>query len=597
MKLFSFLLLFLTAYYSAHSQSADINLIHNVEGRKKISLNGQWQIIIDPYETGFYDYRYQEKSDGYFLNEKPKSKTHLIEYDFDKSETLNVPGDWNSQKEKLELYEGTIWYKKSFDYKVKSGMRTFIYFGAANYESYVYINGKKLGRHEGGFTPFNFEVTGMLKERDNFVVVKVDDKRKRDGVPTLNTDWWNYGGITRDVYLVEVPESHIQDYFIQLKDGSLKEVEGWVKLNGTNIKTDVKIEIPEVKFKQQFAGTESGKVKINFSTKLQLWSPENPKLYDVVISSGKDTIRELIGFRSIETKGQDILLNGKSVFLKGVCIHEEAPQRGGRANGVDDAKQLLGWAKELGCNYVRLAHYPHNESMVRMADKMGLMVWSEIPVYWTIQYENDTVFAKAKSQLTEMISRDKNRASIIIWSMANETPLKESRNLFISRLATHSRQMDPTRLISAALEIHRTDGNTMMLDDPLGEYLDVLGCNEYIGWYGGTMESCSTKVWKTIYDKPLVMSEFGAEALYNHHGSADELWNEESQEYFYKCQVFMLSNISFLRGTSPWILVDFKSPRRHLPGIQDFYNRKGLISDKGYKKKAWFVMKKFYETK
>ncbi|MBX9853113.1 MAG: beta-glucuronidase [Cytophagaceae bacterium] len=586
---------FLLVSFSAGAQYA--SLVHNPEGRNKISLNGQWQIIVDPYENGFYNYRYQEKTDGYFLNEKPKTKTHLIEYDFDKSETLNVPGDWNSQKEKLLLYEGTVWYKKSFDYPKKNGVRTFLYFGAANYEAYVYLNGKKIGKHEGGFTPFNFEVTGMLNEKDNFVVAKIDDKRKRDGIPTVNTDWWNYGGLTRDVYLLEVPETFIQDYFIQLKDGSMKDVEGWIQLDGSKKSDAVKLSIPEAKFETVFKTDESGKVKIAFSKQLQLWSPENPKLYKVILSTSTDTIIDMIGFRSIETQGQNILLNGKSVFLKGVCIHEEAPQRGSRANGIDDAKQLLSWAKELGCNYVRLAHYPHNEWMVRMADQMGLMVWSEIPVYWTIQYENDTVFANAKNQLTEMITRDKNRASVIIWSMANETPVKESRNIFIGKLATQARTLDPTRLISAALEIHRTDGNTMMLDDPLGQYLDVLGCNEYIGWYGGTAESCSAKVWKTIYDKPLVMSEFGAEALYNHHGGADEIWTEEYQEHFYKCQVYMLKNISFLRGSTPWIMVDFRSPRRHLPNIQDGYNRKGLISDKGFKKKAWYVMKKFYEEK
>ena len=586
----------LLVFLSSLCYSQEANLITNVESRDQVSLNGQWNIIIDPYENGYYDYRYQEKKDGYFLDEKPKTKTHLIEYDFDKSETLHVPGDWNTQKEKLDLYEGTIWYRKKFDLSKKEGKRYFLWFGAINYQSHIYLNGKKIGSHEGGFTPFNFEVTDFVKEKENSLVVKVDNKRRRDGVPTVNTDWWNYGGITRDVLILEQSGTFIEDYFIQLKKGSIDQAEGWVKWNGSEKNATVRIKIPELKFEKEFKA-ENGRAFISFSNKFQLWSPENPKLYDVILVSGKDTITDKIGFRSIETKGQDILLNGKPVFLKGICIHEEAPFRAGRANGYEDASVLLGWAKEMGCNYVRLAHYPHNEAMLKTADKLGLMVWSEIPVYWTIQYENDSVFANARKQLSDMITRDRNRASVIIWSMANETPVKESRNHFIKYLAGTARALDPTRLISAALEIHRQEGDVLMLDDPLGEYLDVLGCNEYIGWYGGTVESCSTKVWKTIYNKPLVISEFGAEALYNYHGNKDEIWNEESQEYFYQSQLYMLDKITFLRGMSPWILVDFRSPRRHLPNIQDFYNRKGLISDKGEKKKAFFVMKNYYKKK
>ncbi len=196
------------------SQSS--SLITNIEGRKTFSLDGYWKIIIDPYENGFYNYRYEESDNGYFRNQKPKSKSDLVEYDFDKSDSLKVPGDWNTQKEKLFLYEGTIWYKKDFSYHLEKEKRLFVYIGAANYKAVVYLNGTKLGEHEGGFTPFNFEITNLVKEKDNFLIIKVDDKRSREFVPTVNTDWWNYGGITRDVSLVEVPQTYIKDYFIQL---------------------------------------------------------------------------------------------------------------------------------------------------------------------------------------------------------------------------------------------------------------------------------------------------------------------------------------------------------------------------------------------
>jgi beta-glucuronidase len=570
-------------------------LIANTDGRKTISLDGQWQTIIDPYEAGYYDYRYQPSANGYFKDAKPKTKSDLIEYDFDTSESLKVPGDWNTQRESLLFYEGTIWYKKSFDYQRTENTRLFIYFGAANYLADVYLNGEKVGRHEGGFTPFNFEITNLVRDKSNSLIVKVDDQRRRDAVPTLITDWWNYGGLTRQVKLLETPASFVQDYFIQLRKGSRNQVNGWVRLNGLKLNQRVTVRIPEVRISKSFITDANGYAEISFNADLTLWSPNIPKLYEVLIEAETDRVQEQIGFRSIETRGTEILLNGRPIFLRGICIHEEAPFRGGRAYSREDAITLLGWAKELGANFVRLAHYPHNEFMIREADRLGIMVWSEIPVYWTILWENPATLENARNQLSEMITRDKNRAAVIVWSMANETPLGDARLSFLKKLVEHARSMDNGRLISAAMERHYVDEKTQMIDDPLGEYLDVLGCNEYVGWYDGLPEKTDRLEWKTKYQKPLIMSEFGAEAPYGHHGDPLTRWTEEYQENFYQHQVNMLKKISFLRGTSPWILMDFRSPRRPLPGIQDFHNRKGLISDRGEKKKAFYVMQKYYQ--
>lgn len=568
--------------------------ITNIEGRHRIDLNGRWQTIIDPYETGYYDYRYQPRADGYFKNAKPKSPSDLIEYDFDASAQLNVPGDWNSQDQKLLFYEGTVWYKKSFDYQKKKHARLFVYFGAANYLADVYLNGQKLGRHEGGFTPFNFEITLLVREKDNFLVVKVDNKRRRDAVPTLNTDWWNYGGLTRDVSLVEVPNIFIQDYFLQLKKGSMDEISGWVKLDGTTAARAITIEIPEANVKQTIMTDATGYAPVSIKARLNLWSPEKPKLYQVKVASESEAVNDRVGFRSIEARGPDILLNGKSIFLRGISIHEEAPLRGGRAFSEADARQLLTWAKELGCNFVRLAHYPHNEHMTRLADEMGVMVWSEIPVYWTILWDNPETFANARNQLDENITRDKNKASIILWSVANETPLGEARLKFLKGLIDHARMIDPTRLLTAANERHYSDPNTQVVDDPLGAYLDVLGCNEYVGWYDGVPEKADGLRWKVVQNKPLVISEFGGDALFGHHGDKGQRWTEEYQKDLYDHQLAMLRKIPSLRGMSPWILTDFRSPRRPLPRIQDFYNRKGLISNRGERKQAFYVLQNFY---
>ena len=585
--------LLFAAAIQAQQQSA---LITNVSGRDTISLNGQWQTIIDPYENGYYDYRYQPRGDGYFKNAKPGSPSDLVEYDFDTAQRLEVPGDWNSQDPRLLFYEGTIWYKKSFDYQQKQGKRLFVHFGGANYLADVYLNGQKLGRHEGGFTPFNFEITSIVKEKDNFLVVKVDNKRRRDAVPTLNTDWWNYGGLTRAVTLVELPGTFVEDYRIQLnKEGPTNLITGFVKLNGPAAGNQwVTIELPEVDRKERFKTDSNGMAQVNLTANVQLWTPDNPKLYQVNVVASGQTVKERIGFRRIETKGRDILLNGKPIFLRGVSIHEESPLRGGRAFSEDDARTLLSWAKELGCNFVRLAHYPHNENMVRLADEMGLMVWAEIPVYWTILWDNAETLQNARNQLGEMITRDRNRASVILWSVANETPVSEGRNKFLKALIDFARQLDDTRLLTAANERHYENPTTQVVDDPLGEYLDVLGCNEYVGWYDGLPEKADNLTWKVTLNKPLIISEFGAGALFGLHGDKGTRWTEEYQKNVYEHQIAMLRKIPAVRGMTPWILTDFRSPRRPLPGIQDFYNRKGLISNRGEKKQAFFVLQKFY---
>jgi beta-glucuronidase len=598
------LLLFLFLFSFSIKSFSQQPLIADIPSRKTVSLNGKWQYIVDPYETGFRNYRWDERAqndkEAYWSSDIPENKTDRKEHGYIDKYSLNVPGDWNSQEAKFLYYEGTVWYKKSFDAELPtSDEKVFLYFGAANYRTDVYLNGHKLGMHLGGFTPFNFEIPpGVLKTKDNYLVVKVDNKRFKDEIPTLNTDWWNYGGITRDVNLVIVPQNFILDYSLQLAKGTAsskdKTIDGWVKMNKP-VNEPVTIEIPELKLKKT-VNSNGDSVGFNFKIpKLQLWSPETPKLYQVIVSSKEDRIDDKIGFRTIEVKGKQIVLNGKPIFLRGICIHEEIPQQGRRAYSKQDALQLLGQAKELNANMVRLAHYPHNESMTRTADSLGLLVWSEIPVYWTIEFTNDTVLQKAKIQLNEMITRDHNRASIIIWSVGNETPVNAARTKFMSTLVQTARQWDPTRLVSAALEVHNVDG-VQTIDDPLGQYTDIVSVNEYLGWYGGLPSNCRTAKWDVKYTKPLFFSETGAEALGGFHGDSLTRWSEEYQEWYYREQVAMMKRMpDNFSGMSPWILNDFRSPRRNNPIYQEGWNNKGLFDHNGNKKKAFYVLKQYYD--
>lgn len=596
-------------FFNYNLSSQQINIINN-SNRVSLSLNGKWNYVVDPYETGYYDYRRdvrdeKEKpstSEALFLGHKPQSPSERVEYNFDKSDIINVPGDWNSQKEKLFYYEGSIWYYKAFDYNLKENRkRQFIHFGAANYETDVYLNGKKLGKHLGGFTPFNYEISKFLISGRNFIIVKVDNTRGLEKVPTINTDWWNYGGLTREVNIIEVPATFIQDYYIQLLKNDKNTIEVSIVLNGIDkVNKSLNIEIPEAKIKANLTTDAKGIAKIQISTKnLNLWSPENPHLYEVILSNGEKKVIDKIGFRTIDTKDSDIILNGKSVFLRGISIHEENGIRGGRAYSEEDARLLLGWAKELGCNFVRLAHYPHNENMTKVADEIGLMLWCEVPVYWTIQWSNEETYKNAENQLRDMIFRDKNKASVIIWSMANETPVSNRRTEFLKKMIKTTRSLDSIRLVSAALERHTMEGtvNTQIIADPLQEFVDVISFNEYIGWYAGLPDDCKSTIFDIKFNKPVIISEFGGGALFGNHGSKDALWTEEFQEDLYKQTLVMLDKIPQLRGITPWILTDFRSPRRLLPEIQDGWNRKGILSEKGEKKKAFYVLQQYYIKK
>ena len=600
-------LLVLCTGFSLLAQAAELPL--SVYTRAATSLNGEWKIIVDPYENGYYNYRYEPfdqqenpSVNAFFTDSKPKAPSDLIEYDFDKADSLQVPGDWNTQQEKLYYYEGSVWYRKTFAAPATNKTdRQFIYFGAVNYRADVYLNGKKLGVHIGGFTPFHYEVTGKLKAQGNSLIVKVDNKRHADAVPTLNTDWWNYGGITREVKLVNVPRTFIRDYTIALSSLEQKTVSGSVMLDGAKGGEKIHVRLPELNIKQTLTADNNGSASFSFAVpNAQLWSPENPKLYAVSISSGKDTLTDTIGLRSITTQGKQLLLNGKPIFLRGISVHEEySAAGGGRVKNAKEAQTLLHWAKELNANFVRLAHYPHNEDMVRLADQMGLLVWSEIPVYWTINWKNETTYQNAEAQLSAMIERDKNRAAVIIWSLANETPVSEVRTRFLSRLAKKARELDSTRLLSAAMEKHyRNDNpNIAVVEDPLAEIVDMVSFNQYIGWYDGLPEKADKVTWEINYNKPVFISEFGGGAKHGYHGDVNTIFTEEFQENLYQKSVAMIDKIDGFVGTSPWILADFRSPRRQLNGIQDDYNRKGLYSEKGEKKKAFFVLKDFYDKK
>jgi beta-glucuronidase len=591
---------------SALAQQPMKTLLVGVDHRSVSSLNGDWHYLVDqPPAKGLYTAEGKVRDNGYALNTHPNinSGPHNDEYDFATAPTLKVPGDWNTQDPTLFRFEGVVWYEHDFDFQPKPNTRTFLHIGAANYKSFIWVNQKRICDHEGGFTPFDCEVTDALKAGSNFVVIAVDSTRDVDGIPSVGIDWFNYGGLTRDVSLVTLPRQFIDDYDVHLKHGSAfssanaNTLAGYVHVEGATAGTNVTLRIPEAGVNTTLKTDAEGRASFDVkASKLDLWSPETPKLYKVELASGEDKLTDDIGFRDIRVDGTKILLNGKPIFLRGVNEHAEAPYRTGRVDNQRDVDDIFAFLKDLNANFVRLCHYPHDERMERTADRDGIMVWSEIPLWQHISFDKPEVYAKATFMLNEMIRRDRNKASVILWSVSNETPNNPTRTQFLTNLANEARRLDPTRPITSALLGPKANGYEMVQDDPFVAALDVVGQNEYVGWYVMRPEDADKIHW-TLPQKPILISEFGAEAKQGIHGSKDERWAEEQQVNVYEHQFVMISQIPQVRGLVPWVLMDFRSPTRNIPKLQDGFNRKGLISEDGKKKQAFYLFQKVYKER
>ena len=469
-----------------------------------------------------------------YKNRKPQDNKQFYEYSFDGGLVLNVPADFNSQMPELKFYEGTVWYGRSFDTPKTDGKRLFLYFGAVSYRSKIYLNGEKIASHEGGFTPFQVEITDKVKQKDNFLVVKVNNTRTTDAIPAMSFDWWNYGGITRDVMLVSVPQSYIKDHFIQLDKVQSNLIRAKVTLSEAKPGINVQVAIPELGIRQNMTTDANGIARATIKTKkLQRWSPDAPKLYDVTITSESDRLNEQIGFRNLYVKGEDIYLNDRPIFLRSVSFHEEIPQRRGRAFSEADATMLLSEAKELGANMIRLAHYPQNEYTVRLAERMGFLLWEEIPIWQGIDFKNTATREKAGRMIKEMVMRDKNRCSVAFWGIANETATSTPRNEFLKHMKQCCLDIDSTRLITAAFDLVRfnRESRNFEMNDSIINILDMVAINKYMGWYHDWPLAPDQAVWNVAPGKPLFISEFGGEALYGKHGDAEvkSSWSSEAK--------------------------------------------------------------------
>jgi beta-glucuronidase len=561
---------------------ATANTLVTLAGRNVVSLDGEWRMTLDLFDEGL-------RQRWFALDETPPSQWAVPrDYEIDAGDVVPVPSCWNVLKPEWTYFEGGAWYTRWFDWEPgDTAGRTMLSFGAANYAALVFLNGVHLGGHCGGSTPFCIEATANLKAGRNRLQIYVENRRRHDRVPMHHIDWFNYGGLYREVSLVRLPK-----VFIRRASAVLTREEEHIRIEielSDAVSAVAEVQIPELGLKASVP-IIAGRGKIFVAASIVRWSPDNPRLYEARFTFAEDTVVERIGFRTIETRGTQILLNGNPVWLKGVCVHEDDLELG-KVSNETDIRRRFRHARELGCNFLRLSHYPHHEMVARIADEEGFLLWAEVPVYWAIDFANPDTHADARNQLSELILRDINRASIIIWGVGNENADTDARLAFMADLAATAKRLDPSRLTSAACLINR---ETFTIDDRLTGHLDVIGLNEYFGWYEPDFSGLDRLLANSKPDKPVIISETGADAAPGHHVAGRVLFTEDWQAEFYRQQIARVAAATYVAGLAAWLLYDFRTERRQT-SFQRGFNRKGVIcADKTTRKLAFDALAKSF---
>ena len=627
------------------------NLIGWIDNREYLSLNGQWKYIVDPMDNGLPETSF---FGGFPENKTQKDGYELIEYNFDQADVINVPGAWNEQKDELFFYQGSIWLFKKFNFNIDPNKLNHLYIGASNFSTKIFLNGERVGQFNSGYTAFNFDISDYLIDGENVLLVQINANLSENSVPTKKTDWWPYGGLVGDVLIVNTPKIFIENAYVQISDLQKKQLNFRAKLN-LNKNMNIKLIIDELNLQRSFTTNKNGEIDefIKFKN-IDLWSPDNPKLYNITVKIEGDEIVDQIGFREIKTKGKQIFLNGTPIKFKGISMHAEPIGEKGVAFSKAHFESLVTTSKELNINFIRAAHYPYTRHMAKVCDELGIMLWEEIPVYWNINWTNKQTKEDALNMLSNLVTRDWNRASVVVWSLGNETPFSKDRMTFMNDLKDRLGELDVSRLKSAAIlsgdaqtfsklisiiakvglekkdltakeryifeeiiknvpvPVEKLLPFEININDPLANELDLIAYNEYFGWYYTSFFSAQIGIRESLlreimfelmpsfiirseFNKPIHISEFGAGAKHSFK-KTNQVWSEEYQAKVYLKQLEMLKSNPQVQGISPWILKDFRSMMRPLNNVQDFYNRKGLIDENGNKKQAFSVLSNFYDN-
>lgn len=579
--------------------------------RNKLDLSGVWDFKTDPEGVG---------------------EAHGWANGLSGARPMAVPGSWNEQYDDLFGYLDLAWYvKKMYVPSGWKGQRVFLRVGSAVYTGTVYLNGEKIGAHEGGHLPFAFEITDQIKwGEENIVAISVENVLKPARVPSGNMpgsdmslfastpkttyDFYPFAGIHRPVVLYSVPQTYIEDVTV---------VTG---ISGTDGSVKVTVKLNEVVSGQGSVVLKGGEAVVRAGLTFKkgvaeatlvvpgahLWSDKDPYLYDLVVTSDDDQYSLKVGIRTISVEGGKILLNGQPVQLNGYGRHEDFIASGKGLNIPLMVKdyQLMRWT---GANSYRTSHYPYSEEEMDLADREGFLIIDEIPAV-SLQMADEANSPErlrvCLQQIEEMIARDKNHPAVVMWCVANEPMPKgfsvgamgesnltmEELNIpgkiFLETEIDRARELDPTRLVTIV--------TVMGGPQSWMEKCDVIGMNRYWGWYtlGGQLDIARKKLGEELdqvwdrFHKPIIMTEFGADTIPGYHGKPDVMWTEDYQADYIRFHLEEAAAREFVAGMQVWNFADFAAVQSimRVGGL----NHKGIFTRIRTPKMAAHVLREFW---
>ncbi|MBO5286840.1 MAG: beta-glucuronidase [Clostridia bacterium] len=556
--------------------------------RKVVSLNGPWKFLADAECVG------EEK--GYF-NGLPEG------------ENVIVPSCWNNELRLLN-FEGCGWYERKL---LTDGGTILLQFESAMTKATVWLDGVKIGEHYGAFTAFEF-ILNNVSDGEHTLIVCVDNRIDKKSFPQRYTDWFNYGGIARDVSLhqlkgISILNNHI--VYSLSEDLSVATVNARLELYnacGTSTSSPVTVKVGDYTIYEGDVSLDAYETK-SISTPcvkiedIKLWDTSSPNLYTVVASTETDDLIDKVGFRRIEVKDGDILLNNRSIELLGINRHEEHPDWG-FAFPDKLMKKDIDLILNMGCNTIRGSHYPNAKIFVDMLDAKGILFWSEIPMWgcgfsWEA-LQDPVIISRGLNMHKEMTRQYYNHPSIIIWGMHNEIDTSKDFTIDLTKqYYEHLREFGGNRLI--------THASNHPLNDVCMDYNDIVCINIYHGWYnyGG---SGSLKDWDKFVldlekrlaemnwsDKPVIMSEFGAAALAGFHSHFDTVrWSEEYQRDLIEYCLELFHRTPYMRGTYVWQFCNIRTSHSMDINRVRYFNNKGVLDEYRNPKSSYFKIKELY---
>ena len=568
--------------------------------------------------SGFWDFRFDPEDQGQAAGWTDG---------FDGGQPIAVPASWNDQfledgaggaRDNL----GPAWYQVNFGLPWGfAGRQISLRFGSVNYLADVWLNGVFLGRHEGGHMAFVFDATEHLRDDANRLVVRVDGRLAPDRVPPGNLprqaqegfamhsypdtafDFFPYCGIQRPVLLVATPRQAIHDLTVTPaiagEDGLLRVK---LKASGDNARLVLESFSSQRPARQAFKlEWEQGEAEVRVP-KAALWSPAHPNLYRLTVellSGGQvcDAYSLSVGIRTVAVEGSLLLLNGEPVFLRGFCRHEDFPVsgRGYLPPVIVRDYDLLKW---VGANSFRTSHYPYSEQMLDLADRLGFLVIDETQAVGLFFKEGglERRLELCQQFTVELIQRDKNHPCVIAWSLANEPNSNHpAAKGYFRQLYDLARSLDTSRPVTVVSMVGEAEESF--------EFLDLVCLNRYNGWYtqSGDLDSGVQALSAELdalyarYKKPVILSEFGADALPGHHAQPPEMFSEEYQAELIARYIHLLESKPYVVGEHVWNLCDFKTSQAVFR--MNSFNYKGVFTRDRRPKLAAHRIKELWEEK